>query len=77
MAHLPKDSPADADFNSNKTFIQIRQERRRVTWTLFHLPREQDWPRWTTAGDSKSYDVIFLGPLYPVHGHPGARDMAA
>ena len=68
MVHLPKDSDADIDFKSTKTHIQVRRERRRITWTRFHLPREQDWPRWMTAGGSKSDDVTFLGPLAGVEG---------
>ena len=63
-----KDSMADIDFNSLITPTQLRRERRRVTWTRFHLSREQDWPRWTTAGGSESDDATFLGPLAGVEG---------
>jgi hypothetical protein len=68
MAHLPKDSFADADFNSKKSYMYVRRERRRITWTRFHLSREQDWRRWTAAGDSKSDGATFLGPLAGVEG---------
>lgn len=64
-----KDSIADIDLHSLVTHIQLRRERRRVTWTRFHLPREQEWPTWTTAAsNSGSDDVALLGPLAGVEG---------
>ena len=68
MVQLPKDSLADIAPKSNKTYIEIRQERRRISWTRFHLSHDQDWPRWTTVGDSNSDDTTFLGPLAAVEG---------
>jgi len=68
MAYLPKDSLADIDLNSTKSYIHIRRERRRISWTRFYLSREQDWPRWTTASDSKLNDATFVGPLAGVEG---------
>ena len=65
---LLKDSMADADFHSKISPNQLRHERRRVTWTRFHLSRNQDWPRWTKAGNAESDDATFLGPLAGVEG---------
>ena len=63
-----KDSMADIDFHSKIDHIRLRRERRRVTWTRFHLSRDQDWPRWTKVGNSESDDATFLGPLAGVEG---------
>ncbi|KAH8164321.1 hypothetical protein CIB48_g3931 [Xylaria polymorpha] len=46
-----------------KTQQQLRQERKRTTWTRFHLPRGQDWPKW-----SATYSNTYLGPLADVAG---------
>lgn len=62
-----KDSPADIDLNSAMTHIQIRRERRRVTWTQFHLPRQHKWPRWTGGVSSPERESL-LGPLAGVEG---------
>ncbi|KAI0443518.1 hypothetical protein F4803DRAFT_306163 [Xylaria telfairii] len=46
-----------------KTPQQLRQERKRTTWTRFHLPRGQDWPKWPAT-----YANTYLGPLTDVAG---------
>ncbi|KAH7311224.1 hypothetical protein B0I35DRAFT_357121 [Stachybotrys elegans] len=42
--------------------IRIR-ERGPITWTRFHLPREQEWPTW-----SVSHPDVHVGPLADVQG---------
>ncbi|KAI2627952.1 hypothetical protein GGS26DRAFT_126605 [Hypomontagnella submonticulosa] len=42
---------------------QLRQLRARTSWIRFHLPREQDWPTWSTA-----HSYMQLGPLSGVAG---------
>lgn len=46
-----------------KNIVRLRMEQRRTTWTRFHLPGGQNWPKWTT-----SYSNTYLGPLTDVPG---------
>lgn len=63
-----KDSAADIDLNSKMTHVQLRRERRRITWIRFHLSREQKWPTWATPSDSNSDEATYLGPLAGLEG---------
>ncbi|KAL7943680.1 hypothetical protein V8C42DRAFT_99191 [Trichoderma barbatum] len=47
---------------TKRTNAQIKQEKRRSTWTRFHLPRGQDWPTWPSG-------TTDLGPLAGVTGY--------
>lgn len=38
-------------------------DKRLVTWTRFHLPREQEWPTW-----SVDHADVHVGPLAGVEG---------
>lgn len=40
-----------------------RHEKALITWTRFHLPREQEWPMWSVG-----YDDFHVGPLEGVQG---------
>lgn len=46
-----------------KDIRQLRRERKRTTWTRFHLPRGQEWPEWING-----HSNIYLGPLADVAG---------
>lgn len=38
-----------------------------VTWTRFHLPREQEWPTWP----KDRYEHVYWGPLADLEGLEG------
>lgn len=48
---------------TRKSPSRLRQERRRTTWTTFHLPEGQSWPQWP-----RDYTDTFIGPLADVAG---------
>lgn len=47
---------------SKKSQQHIRSEQQRLTWSRFHLPKEQKWPRWSID------DTDDLGALANVPG---------
>lgn len=53
---------------AKKGIRHLRREQKRTTWTRFHLPRGQDWPKWMT-GRLNTY----LGPLADVTGRGKVR----
>ncbi|KAK0742158.1 hypothetical protein B0T21DRAFT_282270 [Apiosordaria backusii] len=40
-----------------------KRERSVVTWTRFHLPKEQEWPTWAVA-----HEDVHVGPLADIGG---------